>query len=140
MYGVPGIRQEIDMKKRWMAVVACLSLAAGIIVGAYVGVRFWQHMDATFLETRLIADAKMRLAVLEAIKNSKQENAVLLLESLLDGDVLAIDAIFEASSCKAELCDILSRVSRYRAQGNYRSSEEQMASAVERSLKHAAEP
>ena len=128
------------MKKRWVALVACLSLMAGIIIGAYFGVRFWRRMDATFLETRLMADAKMRLAVLEAIKNSKQENAVLLLESLLDGDVLAIDAIYEASSCKAELRDVLSRVSRYRAQGDYRSSEKQVASAVERSLRRTAEP
>ena len=128
------------MKKRWIALVAYLSLTAGIIVGAYFGVRFWRQMDVTFLETSLMASAKMRLAVLDAIKNSKQENAVLLLESQLDEDILAIDAIYEASSCKAELRDVLSRVSRYRTHGNCRSSDEQVASAVDRQLRHAAEP
>jgi len=125
------------MKKRWVILIACLSLVGGFLSGANAGVRFWQRFDEAALETRLMADAKTRLAVLSALRNSNQDGAVRLLEALLDGDVIGIDGVIDNSSRKSELLATLSRIAKYRASTNYRSVNGELASLVEQALRRA---
>jgi len=128
------------MRKRWIILIACVAVTAGFFAGAYAGVRFWQRFDEVALETRYLADAKVRLTVLSSLRNSNQDRAVLLLENLLDGDVIGLDSVKDTSTRKVELLATLSQVSEYRAKTNYRSSNGEVASLVERALKRATQP
>lgn len=128
------------MKKRWVFLIASLALIAGFITGGYAGIRFWQEFDTAALETRLMADARTRLAVLSSLKSANQDKAVDLLEIMLDGDVIGINAVIETSGRKAELRAVLSKIAQYRAESGYRSSEPQVASAVQQALEGAIGP
>jgi hypothetical protein len=119
-------------------------LATGFLAGGYAGfefgIRFRQRFDEVALETRLMVDAKTRLSALTSLRNSHQDNAILLLENLLDGDIIGINSFLETSSRRTELIEILSRVAKYRAQTNYRSTRAEVASAVQEALEHAGQP
>ena len=128
------------MRKRWVALIACVSVAAGFFAGAYAGVRFWQRFDEVALETRLMADAKVRLSALSSLRNAHEDKAILLLENLLDGDVIGISAIMETSTRRAELIETLSQVAKYRARSNYRSTNGEVASVVQQALERVAQP
>ena len=124
------------MKNRWVILIACLSLVTGFITGAWAGVRFWQSFDEVALETRLMADAKTRVSVLSSLRNSNEDNAIVLLENLLDGDVILIYAVMETSNRRTELSETLTRVAKYRAQSGFRSTNSEVASLVQQALEH----
>jgi hypothetical protein len=128
------------MRKRWIVLIVGMSVAAGFVAGAYAGVRFWQGFEEAALETRLSVDSKMRLAALSSLRNGHEDKAILLLENLLDGDVIGLGAILETSSRKPELMWTLSQVAKYRAGTSYRSTNEEVASTVQRTLERAAQP
>lgn len=128
------------MKKTLVVTIACLSLAIGFILGAFSGVQFWQSFDETALETRLMADAKIKVWVLTSLQKSRQDQAIQLLETLLDGDVIGISGVLETSHRKTELLQTLSNVARYREAGNYKSTNPDVASAVQHALERAAQP
>ena len=128
------------MRKRWVVLIACLCVIAGFMAGGYAGIRFWQNFDEAALETRLMADAKIRLAILTSLKSSDQDKAVLLLENLLDGDVIGINAVMDTSTRKAELVETLAKVAKHRAETSYRSTEPEVASVVQHALESATQP
>ncbi len=130
---------EVSMKIRWVLLVAISTLSLGLAIGLYIGfdrgVTFWQGFDRDALETRLMVDAKMRVAILKSIQQSDLRHATLLLENLLDGDVIGLSGVLEDSNRKAELEKVLALVAQYRSTTNYEIENKDVAAAVRSALK-----
>lgn len=130
------------MKKRWVALLALFALAIGLAVGGYwgfgAGVWFWQDVDETALEARLSSDAKAHLMLLESLQGSGQKQTVLMLESLLDGDVIGLAGVIDASPRKAELAKMLGVIAAYRKTTHYQSESGEVAEAVKNALQKGA--
>ncbi|QDQ28342.1 hypothetical protein FNU76_19400 [Chitinimonas arctica] len=84
-----------------------------------------------------MADARARLAILKALKNSDPEKAIHILEILLDGDIVGINGYMAASIQKKELAETLSKVAEYRAESNYRSTAPLVTSILRRASEEA---
>lgn len=88
----------IAMKKRWVALIAIISLAVGGAGASW----FWLHFNAQFLNhsylMRTEADIVTKVAVLERIRAGRVADATNLLETLLDGDLIGAAALARAGS------------------------------------------
>jgi hypothetical protein len=138
------INRERAMKKRWVFLIACFSLAAGFIAGGYAGInastRLRLQFDEFALENRLMADATTRLMILKSLRDSHEDQAIQVLEVRLAGDIVEMDGITDTSNQKKKLIDTLSAIHSYRAKINYHSPSPQVASIVQHAFERAAAP
>ncbi len=130
------------MKMRWVFLIALLSAAVGLAAGGYwgfgEGVQFWQKFDETAVEARVATDAKEHLILLESLRGSGQKQAILMLESLLDGDIIGLGGFVESSPRKAELMKMLAVIAEYRKATQYQSDNKEVAEAVNSALQKGA--
>lgn len=130
------------MKKRWALLIALVSLAAGLGAGGYwgfgEGVQFWQGFDETAVEARVVTDTKTHLLLLESLQGTQNKQAVLMLETLLDGDIIGLAGFVDSSPRKAELVKMLGVIAKYRETTLYRSQDSEVAEAVRSALQKGA--
>lgn len=122
------------MNKRWAVLLASATLLIGLAIGGYVGLRFWQSFNEVALENRLIADAKIRLAILRSLQQSDNRKAVAQLEALLDGDVISMSAVMPGAQKPNELSNTLAQVAQYRRTSTHVSPEPTVAAHVSKVL------
>ncbi len=95
------------MKKRWIALIALVSLGAGAGAASWFWTEFYAQFMNQALVTRTEAGIVSKEAVLLRLRAGKAEEALRLQETLLDGDlitagVLARDgASFSANTRRA---------------------------------------
>ena len=96
--------------------------------------RFWQGFDETAVEARVIADTKTHLMLLESLQGTPNKQAVLMLETLLDGDIIGLDGFVDSSPRKAELVKMLGVLAKYRETTHYRNGNREVAEAVRNAM------
>jgi hypothetical protein len=81
------------MKKRWVTLIALGSL----VIGFGGATLFWQSFYSGFINTTFVtrteADIIMKVGVLERIRAGKIADAILLLETQLDADLISAGAL-----------------------------------------------
>ena len=80
------------MINRRMVLLVAVAGAIGVVAGAALGSWFWLSFNAAFMSagllTRYEADIVTRVAVLENLRAGRSEDAIRLLETLLDADLM----------------------------------------------------
>jgi hypothetical protein len=104
------------MKKRWVALIAVLSL----VLGAGCASWYWLNFNAQFnnhgFVVRTQADIVTKVAVLEHLRAGRVSDATNLLETLLDGDLIGAGALardgtkFNANTGHAVMLESKARV------------------------------
>jgi hypothetical protein len=124
------------MKKRWVALIAVLSLA----VGAGGASWYWLNFNAQFnnyaLVVRTQADVVTKVAVLEHIRAGRILDATNLLETLLDGDLIGAGALArDGTTFNANTARAVALESKARAASGYRPTDQGVHNAVQEALR-----
>ncbi len=112
------------MKKRWITLIALVSLGAGAGAASWFWRKFYGQIMNHALVTRTEADIVTKEAVLHRLRAGKAADALRLQESLLDGDlitagVLAQDgAKFNANTRRAVQFEAAARAASGHAPAN----------------------
>ena len=120
------------MKKRWIALIAFVSLALGGAGASW----FWLNFNAQFimagLVTRTQADIVTKVSVLERLRAGRVADATRLQEMLLDGDLIGAGALartgtkFNANTRHAVELEL-----KARAASGYTPTDENVRNAVQ---------
>ncbi len=124
------------MKKRWVALIALLSLA----VGAGGASWYWLNFNAQFnnyaFVVRTQADVVTKVAVLEHIRAGRILDATNLLETLLDGDLIGAGALArDGTTFNANTARAVALESKARAASGYRPSDQSVHNAVQEAFR-----
>lgn len=124
------------MKKRWVALIAILSLAVGVGAASWYWLNFNSQFNSYALIVRTQADIVTKVTVLEHIRAGRISDATRLLETLLDGDLIGADALardgtkFNANTRHAVMLE-----SEARAASGYRPTDENVHNAVQEAFR-----
>lgn len=123
------------MRKRNAVLLALSALIIGLLMGVGITCKLGLIFVETTHESRMMADATMRVSVLKALQASDVKRATQQLESYLDADVIGISAVLDEALEPEKLQKTLAMVARYRRGTQYASSEPTVASHVSNVLK-----
>lgn len=123
------------MKKPAIIVLCCVVGLAGVVIGAFVALRFGGFMADAAVLARAEADLAVSTRVLEYIQSDKSRNAAELVEAQLDGALVTIDAfVSRGADLMPQTYERLGDVRSIRDSSGYRPSDATVAAAVERAL------
>jgi hypothetical protein len=107
------------MSTRGVAMIAAISALVGLVVGGLGASWYWLDSNAQFMTSGLVlrtqADIITKVSVLEHIRAGRPEDATKLLETLLDGDLIAAGALardgrkFNANARRAVALELRAR-------------------------------
>jgi hypothetical protein len=124
------------MKKRWVILIAVLSLGLGAGGASWYWLNFKAQFNNYGFVVRTQADIVTKVAVLEHIRAGRISDATNLLETLLDGDLIGAGALardgtqFNANTGRAVVLE-----SKARATSGYRPTEDSVHSAVQEAFR-----
>ena len=126
------------MKKRWVALIALVSLT----VGAWGASWFWLSFNAEFMNHNFVAgteaDIVTKVAVLEHMRAGRIKEATTLLETLLDGNLISAAALSrEGTKFKANTLRALGLESQARTKTGYAPADGNVLRAVQEALQLA---
>lgn len=120
------------MKKRWIALIAFAFLMIGLGGASWFWLYFYgQFMNHSYL-TKTEADIVTRVAALEHMRSGRTIEAVSLMETLLDGDLISAAALArEGSKFSPNTSRAVTLEMKARAISGYAPTDENVRSAVQ---------
>ena len=105
------------MKKSIVVVSIIASFILGAFVGGYVSTTFSSMFALHSVYTRAAASANITLTALDRLRNNKVKDAVELLETSLDGDIITFHGYGQLSASKKDknIIRIIQRAKDYRS-------------------------
>lgn len=133
-----GLSSElgVTMKKRWILLIALGSLALGAVGATW----FWQSFYSQFINTAFItrteADIITKVGVLERIRAGQIEDATILLETQLDGDLMGAGALArDGTRFSANTGHAVALEAKARAVSGYRPTDSNVRNAVQEAFR-----
>jgi hypothetical protein len=124
------------MKKRWVVLIAVLSLVLGAGSASWYWLNFNAQFNNYWFVVRTQADIVTKVAVLEHIRAGRISDATNLLEILLDGDLIGAGALardgtkFSANTGQAVVLE-----AKARAVSGYKPTDENVHNAVQEAFR-----